>query len=892
MEDLYEITPQQYEQRMFWKNVKAKCFQGFTSVHWDTTERQWQPSLCKFHTYQGLLGAAVKNIEEADFIEEMKRKPGEEEPERYLFVVDALLRHQEFTIEEVKFLRQINLEGFIIRITWGVLHHALIREALANLQEETMLTTVREKAIPLIAADWRTQFRDIFELTKRKVKASTQWKLCDLFPSLKSATEGQVTVKVSDCEYPGAKKPLRMLSSLFCLNTVGQNYIAITFAKLILAAVNGQAVDWPEEFYHGLKAELIKLHKKHAQTPVKVERTTIGPHLTLMIKAAGAMDLPHEIEAGFHTAKPFSTTEPKDQPKKRRFTTVPVPPPTLHTTVRVVKPDQNQQKEASTSAPPTASETPRSVVLETEEPWQVPEAIPNIVSQVKQVHRRLENLLTILANKAPPRLLRELGSQFSKVQREATLQEHAKHPDSSTSTLNSDILRSQNAQVVRLEKKLLDAEELNNLCIEDTFELHDKLSELQEENERLKKLQEENERLKKEGQALTSREQENMTRIQELQKANSDQIKAQEEELAAMRIQLQKLREETSTHDAYEGPTAESPRTQQHQDRKDLTRLQAENRELRAAMAARKPIPAFPPEPECSQHWQRPLDRAERKVLAEGAADQLISDLQHELQVIKQEKEELQHQLQQGVPAGHLGLPQSYIYPKSEVYQRLLNHTEPLRSVMQCHQAYGALNLVTSNLPILKGGTKLDQEQFGELWRQANARAKDTLAFMWAVGDIKLPLGSIEVITGSPPFFIRRYILRNIAFLAQHHINHAKGNSLIHKLPSLRPYTHSQKGEIIKLQQRNKETFQQAIEALRGEDTSVCFEAVRRHQYLMEHHPNRSTPVALFQLKEYVTQTLDDQQSAITTRRFGTINHGTILRIGVPDRPEHFHPDI
>jgi hypothetical protein len=242
MEDLYEITAQQYEQRMFWKNLKAKCLQGCTSVYWNTSELQWQPSLCKFHTCQELLGAAVTSIEEADFTEEMKRKP-EDEPERYLFVVDALLRHQEFTIEEVKFLRQINLEGFVIRVTWGVLHEALIREALGNLQKETMLTTVREKAIPLIAADWRTQFREIFELTKRKVKAGTQWKLCEMFPSLKTATEGQVTVKVSDCEYPGAKKPLRMLSSLFCLNTVGQNYIAITFAKLILAAVNGQAVD-------------------------------------------------------------------------------------------------------------------------------------------------------------------------------------------------------------------------------------------------------------------------------------------------------------------------------------------------------------------------------------------------------------------------------------------------------------------------------------------------------------------------------------------------------------------------------------------------------------------------------------------------------------------------
>lgn len=77
----------------------------------------------------------------------------------------------------------------------------------------------------------------------------------------------------------------------------------------------------------------------------------------------------------------------------------------------------------------------------------------------------------------------------------------------------------------------------------------------------------------------------------------------------------------------------------------------------------------------------------------------------------------------------------------------LLEHTEPLKSVMQYYQAYTAINLLTNNLPMFKRGIALKHVQFKDLWDQANPRAKNTLAFMWAVGDFKLPLGIIEIMT-------------------------------------------------------------------------------------------------------------------------------------------------
>lgn len=83
----------------------------------------------------------------------------------------------------------------------------------------------------------------------------------------------------------------------------------------------------------------------------------------------------------------------------------------------------------------------------------------------------------------------------------------------------------------------------------------------------------------------------------------------------------------------------------------EITSLQAENNELRVALAARTPISATKSDSDPRLH--RPIDRTERQALAEGAAEQLLGDLQHELQIIKQEKEELQHQLQHGqIPMG------------------------------------------------------------------------------------------------------------------------------------------------------------------------------------------------------------------------------------------------
>lgn len=454
--------------------------------------------------------------------------------------------------------------------------------------------------------------------------------------------------------------------------------------------------------------------------------------------------------------------------------------------------------------------------------------------------------------------MRQVDSQFHKIQREACLREGAQSTDPSD---KADMYKSQSALLERLERKLANAEELNDICIENVFELQTKLSETQGANEQLRG----------EVQSLTHINGEMLAKTH----TQSLELEAKNTQVVTLQDQVQELQKLADTQNL----KITEVHGIQKQDRAEINRLRTENTELKATPSTPKLSSEFGMNP------TRPIDLTERHILTEGAADKILNDLQKELQTVTREKEELQHQLQKDAVPNQIGLPRSCTHPKTEIYHKLLEYTEPLKSVMQYYQAYRALDLLASNLPILRRGITLTQVQFKDLWDQATSRAKDTLAFMWAAGDFKLPLGSMEIVTGSPPFFIQRYVLRSMAYLAQHKATQSKEYNMNQALPNLRTYTHSQKMAIVKLHNQNQAVFQQARDSLRREDTTICFEAVRRHQWLLEHYPDQATNVTLPQLKDYVTQTLEEQQLTISKGRFGTINHGTMLRIGKPDQP-------
>lgn len=86
----------------------------------------------------------------------------------------------------------------------------------------------------------------------------------------------------------------------------------------MVSALNGQEVDWPQEFYHEITEEVLTLHNKHLDAKVKVEKTSIGPHLTLILKARGIHNIKEELEAGYRSDRALTLEEQLPNPKKKR----------------------------------------------------------------------------------------------------------------------------------------------------------------------------------------------------------------------------------------------------------------------------------------------------------------------------------------------------------------------------------------------------------------------------------------------------------------------------------------------------------------------------------------------------------------------------------------------
>lgn len=59
---------------------------------------------------------------------------------------------------------------------------------------------------------------------------------------------------------------------------------------------------------------------------------------------------------------------------------------------------------------------------------------------------------------------------------------------------------------------------------------------------------------------------------------------------------------------------------------------------------------------------------------------------------------------------------------------------------------------------------------------------------MWAIGEIKIPLGVIEIIAINPPFYISRYYIRTLNQMAEYHRKFYINPYHNAKLPLLPPY--------------------------------------------------------------------------------------------------------
>ena len=277
-------------QHEIWNSVESRALKALAKIRFSTEDRNLYPPLCKQHIWQQALfhavAGALKLERHYPTIKLMHGLVPYTPMESITFSMDAAYKSIQFSKEELTFLRKLRLEQFLCNVPWGVVHAVRSVEAINTLQENTLQVTLKGEALPLFSENWRNLFLKVFHLTPKAEDNGGKWELHELFPSLKTLQKGQTAVKVGDCQVAGSKRPVRLLSSFFCLNTSSQYSITIHFAELVLAALNGKKVDWPLEFFDEFKAEVISLHRHQQQEKVKVIKTAIGPHLTLIIEEA------------------------------------------------------------------------------------------------------------------------------------------------------------------------------------------------------------------------------------------------------------------------------------------------------------------------------------------------------------------------------------------------------------------------------------------------------------------------------------------------------------------------------------------------------------------------------------------------------------------------------
>ena len=602
-----------------------------------------------------------------------------------------------------------------------------MKEALSSLEPATLTATVKEDSIILIAKNWRKQFQQVFHLKPKKEQPVTKlWQLAELFPSFKEDSDKQETLRISDCQYPGSRRPIRLLSSLLCLNSTHQHSIAIPFAGHILAALNGEAVDWPQEFHRELTGELIALNAKHHSNRVKVGKTSVGPHVTIILKAAGILSIREELEAGYRTSKALTIAEQIPQPKRKKAQAVKRPGPQPKAKERVAPHLEAADEPGSAEAPtapvyiamPQIEETgeappKKEVLLEPAEPGQIPKSLPPMIEQICQAHRHLENLLVSFTTKAPSRFVNQMNTEFFKVQREAILQQERPQPDDSQIKV---LLEAQGAQLQHLATQLANSDSLNDLNIETIFQLEEQTASLEQ------KLYLSAETVL----SLTAQKGEALGQLKSLQDkmaAQTEQLTNKDQEISDLNHHITDINGMLQRADRLvdnQKDTIMKLESRIDASQKELADLTSHTKKLEAeitAGAGEARLAQIKSASGSNPHTAPPIMSKEKHTLAAGIANRLLNDLRRELAHTQEEKADLFKTIvAEGRDFAQNNLPQSTKCDAAELYHQIWRHTEPLNSIMQYHRVCGGLNLLLSNIPMLKPGCFLDFAQIEGIW--------------------------------------------------------------------------------------------------------------------------------------------------------------------------------
>ena len=138
--------PKLSKREEFWKKVQTACLHTFSSVQWHVGKSHWYFPACKSHVFQAVLRRALAAGEGDSEFTNMKRGPEAISSALYVFSIDSALKYQ-LTPGERDFLKTLNLEDFITSNSWGVLHTPLVTEAIASLEQDTFLATVKGEKI-------------------------------------------------------------------------------------------------------------------------------------------------------------------------------------------------------------------------------------------------------------------------------------------------------------------------------------------------------------------------------------------------------------------------------------------------------------------------------------------------------------------------------------------------------------------------------------------------------------------------------------------------------------------------------------------------------------------------------------------------------------------------
>ena len=877
------------------------------------------PSLSSF--LQPLREKFVKSLSELQESLAM-RTPGKEKGKAsQMRAVDDIVFSTEMSAmdfepsrKEETFLQLIGLDRFVTRVTWEMLNVSVVREVITNLNLDTMESALNGQVFPLFSKDWRNRMRVVFYLTQFSAKrepGTPKVAAADIFPSFGEKTKSKAgACKVAECTIPEAKRPLRFFNSLLLLRT-STHSIPCQYITHIADALNGKSVDWPAVFREIIETELKNLKHELFKDKSALLKSMVGPPITMLLMDEGLLSVQQEIDAGFLETSvlqdkivPSSKKRKHDtemellgtekgepsytkgnsstQGEKPQVLVATVEPTvaTMELPVARMEPPMHQTVLISTSqnGTPQLDKTPLKEILQTLthtshllEKWLTGTPHPDIEPE----HKRELNLHYENQNPKSQNQISELETKIRHLQTNYNLAEKKISEDAAAAQLriqelqqNHDALKK---RYTATEETTRQAAEINKAQIED-YRIKNELLQAQHTTT----IQQHQQAMEQEQQKFLKQRQVMQTDLQN--RTSIAAIAAQQ--LCHLRHSMSEIRKEaTAKFEAFQ-QEVETCKTHMKSAIHTTTEASPDRVQEIAKMEA---FDLWVQEKTDSDHdnafsARTLLHRVTTKI------NHTLKTLKTELRQATTERDDLQEKLEQQeedspeYPKWNDLLGLSKTEDPGNLITATMKNLPPPISIYQYYQAYKPMIFNTSNLPDLKLQTHLSKEQFQILWAQANSGARDLLTFMWALKDLTVPKGVVEITATNSTFYITRFCIRALTHINHHHEEFYTNIDNRNSLPQIEPYDKELTKEIQEMANNQFPEFLSALDNLAGEDTTLLHTAIQQHQNLVRKFPDSFPPAFhRIQLHGYVTRALDDRKNTLEHRQISTPHARTLL---------------